>query len=703
MGAPRVGTRGWRRRLGVAALGLVALGALAIGLDRLLPPPLARVADRGAIVVDARGAPLRAFAAPGGTWRFAVDPDAVDPLYLRMLMAWEDRRFTRHPGVDPLAIGRAIWQAARAGGIVSGASTISMQTARLVEPRPRTLGAKLVEMARAIQLEARLGKAGVLALYLDLAPFGGNLEGVRAASLFYFGKEPDRLDAAEAALLVALPQSPERRRPDRFPETARAERDRVLARMAELGVISGTAAREAMAVPVPDTRRATAFAAPHLAERVRAAAPTAAVVRATIDGDLQGALERLARAHVRGLEAQATMAILVVANADRNVVGYVGSSDYLDQQRGGPIDMVRAVRSPGSALKPFIYGLGFDDLALAPATIMVDRPTRFGGWAPRNFDRLYRGEVTAAEALQLSLNIPAVAVLQRVGPLRFLSALDDAGAPLTLPDDDPPGLPIALGGVGISLESLVTLYAGLADGGRVRPLRLTPDAPMVEGTRLVSPTAAWYLTRILADTPPPPNLMPGQHTGNGRIVSFKTGTSYGFRDAWAIGYDRDYTVGVWVGRADGGFSAGRMGREAAAPALFEAFSLLPPPGPEAMMPPPSPPCVRLASNADLAPALRRFGAPGVDAGPARSNGPVIAFPPPGAMLELARDEAGAPRALPLRVEGGRMPLTWMVNGQPIGRSTYRRQAEWLPDGAGAARIIVVDGAGQMASAEIWLQ
>jgi penicillin-binding protein 1C len=401
------------------------------------------------------------------------------------------------------------------------------------------------------------------------------------------------------------------------------------------------------------------------------------------------------------------MALLVVANADRRVIGYVGSSDYLDQPRGGPIDMVRAVRSPGSALKPFIYGLGFDDLALAPATIMVDRPTRFSGWAPRNFDRLYRGEVTAAEALQLSLNIPAVAILQRVGPLRFLTALDDAGAPLTLPDDDAPGLPIALGGVGISLESLVTLYSGLADGGRVKPLRLTPDAPTAEGTRLVSPMAAWYLMRILADTPPPPNLMPGQHTGNGRVVSFKTGTSYGFRDAWAIGYDRDYTVGVWVGRPDGGFSPGRIGREAAAPALFEAFSLLPRPGPESMMPPPPPPGVRLASNADLAPALRRFGAPGAEAGadpsPARSNGPVIAFPPPGAMVDLARDDAGLPRALPLRVEGGRMPLTWMVNGLPIGRSTYRRQAEWLPDGAGAARITVVDGAGQMASADIWLQ
>lgn len=694
-----------RRRLGRLAVGLVAVAALLLLGDWLFPPPLQRVAARSALVVDAAGAPLRAFAVGEGVWRFPADPGRVDPLYLRMLMAWEDRRFAAHPGVDPLAVGRAVWQGLAAGRLVSGASTLSMQTARLVEPRPRTLGAKLIEMVRAVQLEAHLGKQGVLALYLDLAPFGGNLEGVRAASLFYFGKEPDRLDAAEAALLVALPQSPERRRPDRAPAQAMAQRNRVLATMVTLGVLEPTLAAEAMAAPVPTGRRPAAFSAPHLAERARAASPGASLLPTTIDGALQGALERLAASHVRDLEAKATLAVLVVANDGRRVIGYVGASDYLDLPRGGPIDMVRAVRSPGSALKPFIYGLGFDDLLLAPNTIMVDRPMRFAGWAPQNFDKFNRGEVTAAEALQLSLNIPAVALLQRVGPRRFAQSLAEAGTPLTLPDGEPPGLPVALGGAGISLEGLVTLYAGLADGGRVRPLSFVPDAPVGEGVRLVSPMAAWYLARILADTPPPPNLMPGQHTALGRVISFKTGTSYGFRDAWALGFDRDYTVGVWVGRPDGGFSPGRMGLEAAAPALFDVFSILPPAARDAL-PPRAPEGAELRSNADLPPALRRFVAVGDEAasGPlVPVAGPRIAFPPAGARVELGRDPAGVPRPLPLRAEGGRMPLVWLVNGLPVGQSSYRRQAEWQPDGAGAARITVIDGAGQSASADIWLE
>ena len=700
-----------KRRLLRGAVAFVGLAVAILAADALLPPPLDRVAERSAMVVDSAGEPLRVFTTRDGKWRFSAAAGDVDPLYLRMLKEWEDRRFDSHPGIDPLAIVRALAQAAEAGRIVSGASTLSMQTARLMEPRPRSPGAKLVEMARAVQLEARLGKEGVLSLYLDLAPFGGNIEGVRAASLFYFGKEPDRLDAAEAALLVALPQSPERRRPERDPANARRERDRVLRLMAERGVIDAATAREAMEAPVPEARLPAAFLAPHLAERARAAAPAMERVETHVDGTLQGALERLVAAHARDLEGRATIALIAVANDGRRVIGYVGSSNFLDQERGGPIDMVRAIRSPGSALKPLIYGLGFDDLALAPATIIDDRPTRFGGWAPRNFDRFHRGEVSAAEALQLSLNVPAVAVLQKVGPRRFAALLASAGAPLVLPGDEPPGLPVALGGVGTSLERLVTLYAGLADGGLVRPLSLRPgDVGEGEGTRLLSPVSAWYVSRILAETPPPPDLVPGQHLGGGRVVSFKTGTSYGFRDAWAIGYDRDYTLGVWVGRPDGGYSPGRLGREAAAPLLFEAFSLLPKPAGGTILPPP-PEGARMASNAELPPALRRLAAGGDSDGASlgdtgsgsRTDGPRIAFPPAGAVLEVSRGADGAPLSLGLEAEGGNLPLIWLVDGLPVARSTYRRQADWRPTGTGAARVTVIDRDGRSASAEVWLQ
>ncbi|MFZ2870488.1 penicillin-binding protein 1C, partial [Zavarzinia sp.] len=572
----RLFTPGRLRRLALAGLAALAvLAGLALVLDRAYPLPLDLVASRSTIVLDASGQPLRAFQADDGRWRFTAQPADVDPRFIAMLTAYEDRRFRDHWGVDPVAVLRAAGQAVVAGSIVSGASTLSMQTARLIQPRPRTFGAKLIEMARALQLEAHLSKDEILGLYLTLAPYGGNLEGVRAASLFYFGKEPDHLTDGEAALLVALPQSPERRRPDRHEDVARRMRDEVLTRVAEAGVITEAAAREAMEEAVPVARLPAPFFAPHLAERLHRADPAASVIASMIDRDLQQKLEDLAARNIGQFEATANIAILVVANEGRRVVASVGSAGYFDRRRAGPIDMTMAVRSPGSALKPFIYGMGFEDLVCHPETIVVDRPTHFGGYAPKNFDRLYRGEVKLAEALQLSLNIPAVAVLDLVGPRRFSARLAASGVRLRLPDPGAePSLPIALGGVGVTLRDLVTLYAALADGGRALPLRdRIHDEAGVPAT-LLSASAAWQVTAILRDTPPPPHLLPGESTSDGRQIAYKTGTSYGFRDAWAIGYDRDYTVGVWVGRPDGSFSPGRMGREAAAPLVFAAFSML---------------------------------------------------------------------------------------------------------------------------------
>jgi penicillin-binding protein 1C len=700
--------RRWRRR-GLAALaaGLALLSA-ALLLDRLFPPPLAKLAELSVSLLDERGEVLRAFPAGDGAWRLPTEPGEIDPRYRRMLLAWEDRRFAGHPGVDPLAVLRALWQDAAAGRVVSGASTLTMQTARLLEPRPRRLGAKLLEMARALQLERRLGKDGVLAAYLTLAPFGGNIEGVRAAARAYLGKEPDRLTDAEAALLVALPQAPEQLRPDRFPERARQARDRVLARMAELGVLSPAAVREAMQAPVPQRRLPAAMSAPHLAERLRAAGPGRVELRSLIDGGLQRRLEAIAAAVQAGLEPGATVALLVVETAGRAVRAYVGSAAYLDADSYGQNDMVRAVRSPGSTLKPFIYGLGFDKLVVHPDTIMLDAPTRFGDYRPQNFDHQYRGEVTAREALQLSLNVPAVALLDRLGPGLLMQALREAGVTLRLPPgDDAPGLPIALGGAGLSLESLVRLYAALADGGRSAPLRLTPDAPDGPAARLVSPVAAWYLARILEQAPPPPNAIAPQHRGRAHPIAFKTGTSYGFRDAWAVGYDSRYTVGVWVGRPDGTFAADRLGRVTAAPLLFQVFAELPGPDESAAVTAAlaSPPSGVIDPARDGLPAgLQRFRREPLlaVAALAERGAPAIAFPVDGATVELRR-AGGRPLPLPLSASGGTLPLTWLVNGAPLDSQPWRRQAQWQPDGPGEARITVLDGAGRSASVAVWLQ
>jgi penicillin-binding protein 1C len=689
-----------RRRIAYACLAIaVALGLAGAVLDRRNPLDMGRLQSHSVMVLAEDGSLLRGFAAAGGAWRFPETADAVDPKFLKFLIAYEDQRFYEHPGIDPLAILRALAQAAKAGHVVSGASTLTMQTARLLEPRPRVLESKLIEMGRALQLEAHTGKAGILGIYLSLAPYGGNLEGVRAASLAYFGKEPRHLSEAEAALLVALPQSPETLRPDRFPAAARAARDKVLARVFAAGVIDAAIYRAALEEPTPDSRLPALNDAAHLALRMRLAKPGELTIRTHIDADLQDRIQTLTERSQAALEPGAGIAVLVVDNADRRVLAYLGSADFFDAQRYGQNDMVRAIRSPGSTLKPFIYGMAFEDLIVHPETVVKDVPMRFGDYAPSNFDHLFRGDVTAREALQLSLNLPAVALLDRVGPGRFAARLGQAGAPLILPAKDSlPGLPIALGGVGTSLESLVTLYSALAEGGIARPLLFTADQSKGEGRMLMSPLAAWYVTRILDETPPPDRWLPASNRRNATDIAYKTGTSYGYRDAWAIGYNARYTVGVWVGRPDGAFSAERMGREAAAPILFQILDQLPHAQSAAATTPPA--GAILAGTNDLPANLRRFDPqPGLESNalPKITGGPSIRMPVDGSTLDLAK------ASLVLTAAGGALPLHWLVNGTPIESLPFRREAQWQPDGRGATRVTVVDGLGRSASAAVWLK
>ncbi|WP_374446785.1 penicillin-binding protein 1C [Stella sp.] len=681
---------GRRRRRARASLFAGAALALAAGglaaLDRWRPPPLERAAEVSTVVRARDGELLRAFTTADGAWRLAVRPDAVDPLLLRMLVAYEDRRFRSHPGVDPLAVLRAAGQWAAAGEVVSGASTLTMQVARLLEPRPRSLWAKIVEAGRALQIERRLDKDAILGLYLTRAPYGGNVEGVRAAARIYFGKEPTALRPAEAALLVALPQSPSRLRPDRHPAAARAARDKVLARMVDAGVIDAPTADEAMAEPVPDGRFAMPFLAPHLAAALHAQTPGQSHIDTTIDLRLQRQVEALARREAATLDAAASVAVVVVDSRSRAVLAHVGSPDPFAAARDGAVDMTRAVRSPGSTLKPFIYALAFDETRLAPDTRIDDRPTSFGGYAPSNFDHGFRGPVTAREALQLSLNVPAVAVLDRLGPERFAGRL--AGLGIRLRSRDPhaaASLPLALGGVGVTLTELAGLYAALAgDGSHVAPyVRPGDGRPAVP---FVGAAAAQAVTRILEEAPAPPGLAPAA-IGQGRLVAMKTGTSYGYRDAWAFGWDAAFTVGVWTGRPDGTPSPGHWGLVTAAPILAKVFDLLPPPP----MAPPRPVAATAAGFVARPAALRRLGSD-------RPPAPVIAFPPDGAVIPWRGE------ALPLVVEGGRPPLRWLVDGRPLGARDGgpRRPAEWLPPGRGFARLTVVDADGQGASATVRL-
>jgi penicillin-binding protein 1C len=684
---------------------LVAASVAAFWIASLGPVPLAEGLKFSTAVVDRDGRLLRPYATAEGRWRLAARADAVDPRYLSLLIAYEDKRFREHAGVDPVALARASEQLLTHGHIVSGGSTLTMQVARLLEPRSeRSLGAKLRQIVRAVEIERQLTKDEVLALYLSLAPYGGNLEGIRAAALAYFGKEPKRLTLGEAAMLVALPQSPEARRPDRSVEAARRARDRVLDRVAAAGIFAPAEILQAKAEPVPAARIPMPALAAHAADQAVAALPDRSVIRLTIDGAWQASLEDLARERARALGPDVSVAILAVDHASGEVLARVGSAGYFEDKRAGQVDMTNALRSPGSTLKPFIYGLGFEDGLIHPETLIDDRPVRYGSYAPENFDLTFQGTVAIRKALQMSLNVPAVAVLDKVGAGRFAARLRQAGGDLVLPKGEIPGLAMGLGGVGVRLSDLVKLYAGLARLGTTVPLTERAEAALAgigdvpardsagDAARLMDPVAAWYVGSILIGTPPPENAPAGR-------IAFKTGTSYGYRDAWSIGFDGKRTIGVWVGRPDGAPVPGLVGRTAAAPILFDAFARS---GKTVAPLPHAPRGALFAANAKLPLPLQRFRPAGL---PSEGSEPTlkIMFPPNGARLELTPADSGGSDPLALKISGGVLPLTVLVNGVPLGNAAAKRTLMYQPDGPGFLRLTVVDAKGAADSVVVRLQ
>ena len=699
--APR---RRWgaRRLLAIGLVLLVVLGSggalyLRATIDEIratLPPvPDLATMPVSSVVVDRDGALLRPFTI-AGRWRLPTTPDAVDRQFLRMLLAYEDRDFASHHGINWGSMLRAAGQFVGAGGrIVSGGSTLSMQVARLLEGEPTRNGwGKLRQMVHADALERALSKEQILALYLTLAPYGGNLEGIRAASLAYFGKEPVRLTPAEAALLVALPQSPEARRPDRDPRAALASRNLVLERMVSRGILTTDDAAAGMSEPIPTARHPFPLLAPHLAQAALVAAPGQREIRLTLKRPLQAALERLGAVRAAQLGPGVSVAILVADQSSGAILASVGSAGLFAQDSAGFVDMTKAVRSPGSTLKPLIYGLAFE-LGLAhPESLIEDRPTAFGSYVPVNFDGYSRGTVSIRQALTESLNIPAVVVLDAVGTARLVSRLRRAGATPLLPKGAAPGLAMGLGGVGLTLRDLVSVYAALARGGT--PVRLhetTAGASATSSAPVLDPAAAWYVADILGDVPPPLNGSPGR-------IAYKTGTSYGYRDGWAIGFDGQTVIGVWVGRPDGAPVPGLSGVMGAAPILFESFDRLGAPAVPLRQPPAG---VLLSANADLPAPLRRFRHPD-ETRVAQQTGPEIAFPLDGVDLDLGL-AAGSAGALTVKIRNGSPPFTVFANGAPIASGAFARQNSWRPDGPGFVELAVVDAEGRADAATVFVQ
>jgi penicillin-binding protein 1C len=647
----------WR----AAALGLVGAGAgLAFGvwlLGRLDPPPMPPGSAWGTEIRDRSGALIGLAPAPGGIWRFETDPAHVSPLLTRLLVAVEDRRFASEPGIDPRAVLRAASQWATAGHVVSGGSTLTMQVAKLLDPRPRSLSAKALEAARAVGLWSRLPPDRILGLWLSMAPFGGNLVGVEAASWAYFGKPPGALDAAEAALLVALPRRPEALRPDRHPAAARRVRDRILRLAERRGLLTPAETEAALAEPVPTGRLPMPRAVPQLL----AAIHHPPVFATTLDAGTEAALDALCRRALAGLPPHVALAVMVADLPGRSLRA-VWAGDWGDGARAGSLDLTRALRSPGSALKPFLYGLAFSNGLAAPDTLLPDVPEDFGGYRPEDFSDSFTGRVTAAEALRRSLNLPAVGLLARYGALRFATALAAVGEPLRLPPGASPSLPIILGGGGQNLRGMMALYAGLATDGRVTPIALRPG-PTPRGVPLLTPETARTIAAILT--------RPFPYGGPAAGIAWKTGTSWGDRDNWAMGFDRAHVVGVWVGRPDGTAMDGGSAADHALPVLAEVFGLLPP-------------APRAASAAARSLSLRT--APDPD--PLR-----LLFPPPGAVI------AGA-GPLDLRAMGGARPLSFLVDGAPIPSLPPLRDTEWTPPGPGFYRVTVLDAGGAAVHAAI---
>ncbi|GAB0113244.1 penicillin-binding protein 1C [Acidisoma sp. C75] len=651
-----------RRRLAACALGLglgltLAAGGLAL-LGRLDPAPLPPARAWGTRILAADGTVLALSPAAGGVWRFETSPRAVSPFLIRLLITVEDRNFRREPGVDPLAILRAAGQWIAAGHVVSGGSTLTMQTAKLLDPRPRTIAAKVLETARAFDLWRRLTPDQILGLWLSSAPFGGNLVGVEAASYAWFGKPPGALDAAEAALLVALPRRPEALRPDRHPAAAERLRNRILALAAARGLLTPAEARSAEAEPVPRRRQPMPRALPQLFADIR----HPPLLRTTLDAGLQGAVTDAAEAALLAFPPKTALTIMVT-DAESGAIRALWLGQWNDTARAGRSDLSRALRSPGSTLKPFLYALAFANGLAAPDSLLADSPRHFGAYGPEDFTGRFAGRVTARDALRRSLNLPAVGLLARYGALRFAADLAASGTPLHLPPGSEPSLPIILGGAGLSMRALMGLYDAIASDATVRPPWLVQGAAPPRQVRLLSPEAAAMVADILTRPFPTDLTLQG--------IAWKTGTSAGNRDDWAFGFDRRHVIGVWVGRPDGTPMGSGEAADRALPILARLFSLLPP-APRRRAPP--------------AAMLSLAAAPAAD--PLR-----LLFPPPGAVIEGLG-------TLDLKAMGGERPLRFLIDGAPLTSIPALRETEWQPPGPGFYTVEVLDATGAAARVAI---
>ncbi|MBI5267542.1 MAG: penicillin-binding protein 1C [candidate division Zixibacteria bacterium] len=537
--------------------------------DRLHPPTSTFIFSR-------EGRLLNRFASRDGYWRLPVPLSQISPLMVKSVLTNEDRWYYWHPGFNPVALVSAALTDIKAGRIVRGGSTISMQVARMMEPKERTIPNKIAEIYRALQLEMRYSKKELLELYFNLAPYGGNIEGIGAASYLYFDKPPSQLTLSEIAILTALPASPTRFRPDKNLDLCAARRARVLATLARANVISSADYAQALREEIPVTHTSAPVAAPHFCQTVMAAHPGTSKIISTIDYRLQIICERLARNYQAQLAEKGihNLSAVVLDNRTGELLAMIGSADFGDTENHGQVNGALAPRSPGSALKPFVYAIGFEKGLITPALKVEDLPINYAGYIPINYDEQYHGIVSISEALIQSLNVPAVNLTSRVGLTTLVGALKAGGISTLTRKDADYGLPLILGSGEVNLVELSNLYATLARGGNFLPVRTLKSENESRPARVFSPQSSYLVTQILAELKRPDLPSSWEFTPNLPRVAWKTGTSYGRKDAWAVGYDPDYTVGVWAGNFSAEGSIAIVGADISAPLMFDIFNQL---------------------------------------------------------------------------------------------------------------------------------
>lgn len=652
---------------------LMCLLVVCAGSWLIFPPPLKALNHVSPQVLDREGNVLAVYTIDDGLWRLHSQRADIDPRFVEALLAVEDERFWTHSGVDPLSILRAVKTLIKSGKAKSGASTLTMQLVRQIEPRERVLSSKIIESMRALQYDLSLTKTEILEYYLTHISYGGNIQGVSAASQIYFGKTPAHLTWSEIATLIALPQAPASRRPRKNDQAALIDgRNKVLTRLVRQQVITEKQANEARQEPLNIIFKPLPRSQDNAIASLSRSAIMTRPVLSTFDPQIQKLLEQETNSYVRDWPSHLNGAALVIHNPSREIRAI--RSAFAPHHEGGWMDLTEINRSPGSTLKPFIYGLAMDEGLIDQSTLLPDRPIAFDGYQPENFDRTYYGDVRVHEALRHSLNIPAVAVMQQLGAPRFESVLKTAGVELqrSTAGRERAGLAIALGGVGMSPRDLASLYTGLANSGVIAPLTLKQNAAAPFMKTILSPSASDDITQILRYAPGPKGRVPHWLKAASHAVSYKTGTSYGFRDAWAVGYTSQWTVLIWIGRPDGGVMPGKTGRNMAAPLLFNIFETLP--GQSTG--------VGYQKDAASAQGLKNL----IDIKP-ESKGPSFKFPQDGAII-FTRDKS---RGIKIILSDAQKDTQLYVNGERlIGEGA---QWIWRPAHAGFYDIkaITLDG------------